>query len=191
MQEVSWRVEGISKDIIVQDYLVGGYATTDAWTDTGGFNGIIARHKIGLLLFARVSTSWEVEVVVVNFDSDGTSNRLCGKIIVVRLSFEMITYGNKLAFMGWGWWLMELWGSGQFSILLDTGLCVDQTRRMRLDWHTTTFYALHTGNIEEEVFNWIIMFGSQLALLGRGVGESWELEPMMGAIKLLDVEVWL
>ena len=69
----------------------------------GGFNGIIAWHKIGLLLFAWVSTSWEPEVVVVTFDSDGTSNRLCGKIIVVRLSFEMITYGNKLAFMGWGW----------------------------------------------------------------------------------------
>ena len=52
----------------------------------GGFNGIIALHKIGLLLFARVSTSWEVEVVVVNFDSDGTSNRLlweenCGEVI--------------------------------------------------------------------------------------------------------------
>ena len=43
-----------------------------------------------------------------------------------------------------------LWGSGQFSILLDTGLCVDQHRRMRLGGHTTTFYALHTGNIEEE-----------------------------------------
>ena len=114
------------------------------------------------------------------------------QIVEVRLSFETIMYGNKLALLlGWGWWLMELWGSGQFSILLDTGLCLDQTRRMRLGGHTTTFYALHTGNIEEEVSYWIIMFGSQLALLGRGVGESWELEPMMGAIKLLDVEVWL
>ena len=36
MQEVSWQVEGISEDIIAQDYLVGGYATTDAWIDTGG-----------------------------------------------------------------------------------------------------------------------------------------------------------
>ena len=46
--------------------------------------------------------SWEMEVVVVTFDSDGTSNRLCGKKIVVRLTFEMIMYGNKLAFMGVG-----------------------------------------------------------------------------------------
>ena len=36
MQEASWQVEGISEDIIAQDYLVGGYATTDAWIDTGG-----------------------------------------------------------------------------------------------------------------------------------------------------------
>ena len=36
MQEVSWQVGGISEDIIVQEYLVGGYATTDAWTHTGG-----------------------------------------------------------------------------------------------------------------------------------------------------------
>ena len=68
----------------------------------GGFNGIITWHKIGLLLFAWVSMSWEPEVVVVTFDSDGTSNRLCGKKIEVRLSFEMIMYGNKLAFMGVG-----------------------------------------------------------------------------------------
>ena len=103
------------------------------------FNGIITRHQIGLVRVGSARHgSWRCWWPIWQFMMEDV------QIIEVRLSFETIMCGNKLALLGWGWWLMEL-RDGQFAILLDTGLCVGQHRRMRLGGHTTTFYVLDTG----------------------------------------------